>query len=74
VLRSASGSYGVGCVRKRDEKRIALRVDLNAPMRGECVSQEASMLGEGLRIRVRTYLLQQLRRSLDIGKKERDRP
>jgi hypothetical protein len=61
------------CTRRRrecDKERIALRVDLDAAVRLERLSQYAAMLGERLRIRLRAELVQQARRPLHIREEE----
>ena len=58
--------------RERDEERIALRVDLDAAVPRERVAQDASMLGERLRVLRLAELVQQPRRALDVGEEEGD--
>ena len=72
VLRGARGVSRAGRRRERDEEGVALGVDLDTAVCGEGVSQESSMLGECLRVRIRTESVQQARRALDVGEEERD--
>jgi hypothetical protein len=46
------GSRSARALRRRecDDERVALRIDLCAPVRGERLTQDAPMLGEGLRV------------------------
>ena len=59
--------------RKRDEERVALRVDLDAAVCGERLAQKAPVLRERLGVRVWSERVQQPRRALDVREQERDR-
>jgi hypothetical protein len=65
--------HRIGRTRERDEKRVALRVDLDPLVLPPSLTQHASMLGKHLRIPI-AELLQQARRPLDVGEEERHRP
>ena len=58
--------------RERDEERIALRVDFDARVPRERLAQEAAVLGEEVGVRG-PVLVEQPRRSLDVGEEKRDR-
>jgi hypothetical protein len=58
--------------RERIEERVTLRVDLDAAMPGERVTQYAPMLGQRPRVRLRTELVQQPRRAFEVCEEERD--
>ena len=58
---------------KRDEERVSLRVDLLAFVLLVGGSEEAVVVGAGTAIAL-TKLLQESRRSLDVGEEECDRP
>ena len=58
--------------RERDEEGVALSVDFYPVPCGQGRSQHSSMLGERLRVRIRTERVQQARRALDVGEEERD--
>ena len=59
--------------REGDEERVALRVDLDAAVRGEGRAQCTTVLGQRLRVRLRPERVKQPRRALDVGEEERDR-
>src|SRR5439155_26695112 len=63
--RFGSRSNGVAGSRKSDEERIALRVDLDTGVLGECVSEDTPVLGEQIGVS-RSVLLQESRRALDV--------
>ena len=65
--RHLSGRRG-----ERVEEGIALRVNLDAAVRGERLPQQPPMLRQRGRILFRPELVQQLCRPLDIGEKEGD--
>jgi spore coat polysaccharide biosynthesis protein SpsF (cytidylyltransferase family) len=56
---------GIGGASERIEERIALRIDLDAPVTVKRVTQDAPMLEEHFCVRV-AELVQQPRRSLDV--------
>jgi hypothetical protein len=60
----------LACVGKREEERVTLRVDLDATVANERVSQSPPVLGECLRVRLGPEIVQQLRRALDVGEHE----
>ena len=62
---------GVGGSGEGDEESVALRVDLDARVPGERVSQRPAMLGEELDVS-RPVLLEQPRRALHVGEEEGD--
>jgi hypothetical protein len=64
--RTRSGSEG-------DEERVSLRVDLHAVVPRERVAEHRPVLVQFLGVALRTELVQQAGRALDVGEKERDR-
>ena len=56
---------------KRNEKRITLRVDLNASVLGKQGTELPTMLGQGIGV-TGTEFLQKLRRTFDVRKQKRD--
>ena len=72
VLPLAGRGDGARRGREGDEERVALRVDLDAAVRGEGVAQHAPVLGERLRVRLGPERVQQPRRALDVREEERD--
>ncbi len=65
--------HGIACPGEREEKRIALRVDLDAVGVCERVANDAPVLGQNFRVAV-AELFEQRRRALDVREDERDRP
>ena len=57
---------------ERVEERVALRVDLDAAVRGERLAQQAAVLGEQVGVRV-AVLGEELGRALHVGEEQRDR-
>ena len=64
--------YGVLGAAESDEERVALRVDLVATVRAECLAQDALVICERLTVAI-SQLLEQLGRSLDVGEEQCDR-
>ena len=60
--------------RESDEESIALRVDLDAPIGRERLTQDAAMLGKRPGVVLGTEFVQQLRRALDVREEKRHRP
>ena len=58
---------------KRDEERVALGVDLDPVLALERLTQDGPVFGKRGCVTVRAELVQQPRRSLDVGEEERDR-
>jgi hypothetical protein len=58
--------------RESDEERIALRVDLDATMRDECIAKDTPVLRDCVGIRVRAEAVQQPCRALDVREEQRD--
>ena len=56
-----------------DEERVALRVDLVAPVSRRGLADDALVLGKHFSV-VRADLPEQLRRPFDVGEEEGDRP
>src|SRR6266498_3767108 len=54
------------------EERIALRIDLDALVGPERLTQDTAMLRQHPRVLVGAQVVQQLRRTLDVGEEERD--
>ena len=61
-----------GC-RKRDEERVALRVDLDAAVRRRRLAHDPPVLGERVRVARRPERVEQARRALDVGEEQRHR-
>jgi len=59
-----------GCAREGHEERIALRVHLDAAVPGAALADDAPVLEERVRVRLRPELVQQPRRALDVGEQE----
>src|SRR5688572_2934863 len=57
--------------RERDEEGIALRVHLDAAVTSERIPKYTPVLGERGGVPLGTELVQELRRTLDIGEEER---
>ena len=57
---------------ERQEERVALGVDLDAAVAGERVAQHAPMLRQRLGVALPTQVVEQARRTLDVGEEERD--
>jgi hypothetical protein len=58
---------------ERDEKRVTLRVDLDAAVNPEGLPQGAAVVRERLGIRGRSHGVEQARGALDVREEERDR-
>ena len=56
------------------EERIALRVDLQASVRGEGRTQGTAVLGQRFDVALLAEFLDQARRALDVGEEECDGP
>jgi hypothetical protein len=56
------------------EERIALRVDLQASVRGEGRTQGTAVLGQRFDVALLAEFLDQSRRALDVGEEECDGP
>src|SRR5262249_42504106 len=63
-----------GCSREGHEERISLRVDLDAPVGCERITQDASMLREHPRVPLGAEIVQQRRRTFDVREEEGDGP
>ena len=72
LLGFAGGLEGSRRRGKRDEEPIPLRVNLDAAVPPERLPQDASMLREHRRVSIRTELVQEPRRALDVGEEEGD--
>jgi hypothetical protein len=70
LLRLSGRGYCVGAVCEGDEERVALRVDLDPTVAGECVTKNSPMLAQRLGIPF-TQLVKELRRALDVGEQEK---
>ena len=73
-LRRRRGRHCPTRIRKHDEERIPLRIDLHAAMHPERLTQHTPMLRQRIRIRLFAELVQQLGRPLHVGEKEGDSP
>ena len=67
------GRDGAGSRREDEEKCVALRVHFDAALLSTGLPDRPAMLRQGLGVCVRAELVEQLRRSLDVGEEERDR-
>lgn len=70
LLRLGRGRDRLSCVGARDEKRIALRVDLDAAVRRERISKSAPMGCERVAVALGPELVKDGRRALDVGQQE----
>jgi hypothetical protein len=59
---------------ERSEEGIPLRPELHPVVRGDRLAQHLQMLRQGLPIGLGSELLEQARRTLDIGEQKGDRP
>jgi hypothetical protein len=59
--------------REDDEKRVTLSIDLHPAMTRKRFPQRAPMRGQGLRVRLAAKLMQQPRRTLDVGEEKSHR-
>jgi hypothetical protein len=66
------GGERSGRRRKRDEERIALGIDLHAIVTGTRLSDDLPVCGKRLGVGLRSQLVQELRRPLDVGEEKRD--
>jgi len=69
-LGGGGESGGRSC--KRDEERVALRIDLHPVVTGTCLADDLPVRGKCAGIDLRPQLLQELRRPLDVGEEEGD--
>jgi hypothetical protein len=60
--------------RKGEEESVSLRVDLDSTLGRTRFPDHKPMLGQRLRVGLRSELVQELRRALDVGKEEGDSP
>ena len=58
--------------REGEEERVSLRVHLDAALGRAGVADDASVLGERLRVLLCAELVQELRRALDVSEEEGD--
>jgi hypothetical protein len=58
---------------KRDEEGVALRVHLDPALLCTGLPQDAAVLGQRFRVRLRTQLVQESCRPFDVGEEEGDR-
>jgi hypothetical protein len=73
LVAGARSSRGALRCREGDEEGVALRIHLDAAVRGEGLPQRLPMLAERLGVRVRAERVQQPRRALHVGEEECDR-
>ena len=73
LLPGLGGGDRTGSGRERDEERVALRVDLDAVVRGERGPKDAPVLCERLGVPVGAERVQQAGRALDVREEEGDR-
>ena len=66
------GSERAGRGREGDEEGIALRIDLDALIRRERLTQDTAMLCQRPRVLLGAQVMKQLRRTLDVGKEKRN--
>ena len=72
LLRFSRGGNGAGCGWKGDEERIALRIHLDAVVSSERLAKRPTVLHQRLCVVGGAQLLQEPRRTLDIGEEKRD--
>jgi hypothetical protein len=72
-LALVGGVDRLGSRRERVKEGVPLCVDLHAAVPGERPPQQPPVLGERLLVRLRAQLVQQARRTLDVGEQEGDR-
>ncbi len=70
IARDASSAPGRGG--KREEERVALRVDLRAALLRTRLAHDSSVLGERRRVFLGAELVEKLGRAFDIGEEEGD--
>jgi hypothetical protein len=58
---------------ERGEERVALRVDLDAAVRFESLTEDTPVVGERVGVALGTELVEQARRALDVAEEEGDR-
>src|SRR6478672_7173218 len=73
-LGLARGFEGTGRGRKGEEEPIALRIDLDAAVPRESLTENPPMFAKHTRIPLRAKFPQQPRRALNVRKDERQRP
>ncbi len=70
---SVGGSpHGAGRRLEGDEERVALGVHFDSALTGEGLAERPPVIRQGLRVRLRAEVVQQLRRALDVGEEEGD--
>jgi hypothetical protein len=69
---SGGGSESRGRSRECHEERVALRMHLNPPVAGTRLTDDPPVCGKRLRIALRSQVVQELRRPLDIREEESD--
>jgi hypothetical protein len=57
---------------ERDEERVPLRVDLVAVVLGESLTEDSTMVVEGVPVDLSAQLFEQLCGALDVGEQEGD--
>ena len=72
LLCGAHSGHGARCRGERHEECVPLRVDLDATLCGERLTQHAAMLGECVGIAAGAELPEQPRRTLDVREQQRD--
>ena len=66
------GSESGGRCCEREEERVALRIDLDSMVTGACLTNDLPVCGKCPGIGLRSQLVQELRRPLDVGEEEGD--
>ena len=74
LLRGDRPRHGVGGGPENDEERVALRVDLDAPVLREDGPKEAVVRGEHLAVALTPERRQEARGALHVREQERDGP
>ena len=72
VRHRLRGGYGSWCRGEGEEERVSLGVHLDAALITTRLPDDAAVLGELLRVRLRAELMQEPRRALHIGEEEGD--
>jgi hypothetical protein len=60
------------CRGKGDEEGVSLRVHLDAALHGAVLAHDPAVLGERSRVRIRSQLVQQPRRTFDVREQKGD--
>src|SRR5262245_9520888 len=73
VGQSLCGRNSARATGEGKEERVTLGVDLDAALRDRGIADRSAVLREGIGVRIGAQLVEQLRRTLDVGEEKRDR-